>query len=130
MGKTRKQRGGSLANTFASLFSKKKGPVTTNTSESIQTTKNNTTVMYGRKQNLQTFVKTKQKKANLAKRLRNHTNRLKGLSNAVRNESLRLMNNNLRNKTRKLLNFKNINALSNDQIIELYTTGKVRSLSQ
>lgn len=125
MVKTRKQRGGSLA----SFFKKnKKTPVSS--ASNIQTTKNNTTVMYGRKQSLANFVTLKQKKADLAKRLRNHAKRLQSVSNAVRNESLRLMNANMRNKTQKLINYKNLNSLSNDQLIELYQTGKVRSLSQ
>lgn len=127
MAKPRKQRGGSLA----SLFTKpKKAPVTTNQSPLLQTTKNNNSVMYGRKQSLANFVTMKQKKAEAAKRIRNHVQRLKSSSNTVRNASLRLMNANMRNKTRKVLNYKNLNSLSNDQLLELYQTGKVRSLSQ
>lgn len=125
MAKTRKQRGGSLASFF-----KKKTPVTTNTTPLIQTTRNNSTVMYGRKQSLANFVTLKQKKADLAKRLRNHVKRLKAVSNTVRNESYKLMNANMRNKTKTLVNYKNLNALSNDQLIELYQTGKVRSSSE
>ena len=124
MAKTRKQRAGSLASFFKR---NKKAPVST--ASNMKTTKNNTTVMYGRKQSLANFVTLKQKKADMAKKLRNHAKHLKTISNATRNEALRLMNTNMRNKTRTLINYKNLNSLSNDQLIELYTTGKVRSLS-
>jgi CRISPR/Cas system-associated endonuclease Cas1 len=127
--RSRKQRGGSLA----SLFTKKKTPVssmTTNSTPLLSETKSNGTVMYGRRMSQNTFIQQKQKKAQAAKKIRNHMKKIKNANNATRNMALKMMNNNMRNKTRKMLNQKNLNSLTNDQIIELYTTGKVRSLSQ
>ncbi len=127
--RTRKQRGGS----FANLFRKKKTPVSsqpTNSTPLLTEKKNNGTVMYGRRMSENTFVAQKQKKAEAAKRIRNHIKKLKNVNNATRNAALKMMNNNARNKTRKLLNHKNFNSLTNDQVIELFTTGKIRSLSQ
>ncbi len=124
--RSRKQKGGSLA----SLFTKKKTPVTANSTPLLSETKSNGTVMYGRRMSENSFIQQKQKKAQAAKKIRNHMKKIKNANNATRNMALKMMNNNMRNKTRKMLNQKNLNSLTNDQIIELYTTGKVRSLSQ
>ena len=75
-------------------------------------------------------VAKKQKKAEAARKLRNHIRKIKNANNATRNMALKMMNANMRNRTRKLLNYKNLNSLSNDQILELYQLGKVRSISQ
>ena len=126
--RTRKQRGGSLA----SFFGRKKTPVSSQPSNSqplLAETKANGTVMYGRRMSENTFVAQRQKKAEAAKKIREHIKKLKNANNATRNMALKLMNNNVRNKTRKMLN-QNLNSLTNDQVIELYATGKVRSLSQ
>jgi hypothetical protein len=127
--RSRKQRGGSLAN----LFRKKKMPISSQAANSqplLTETKANGTVMYGRRMSEGTFVEQKQKKAEAAKKIRNHIKKIKNANNATRNMALKIMNNSMRNKTRKMLNHRNLNSLTNDQILELYTTGKVRSLSQ
>lgn len=123
--RTRKQRGGSLA----SLFGRKKTPVSSQQQPLLAETKANGTVMYGRRMSENTFVAQRQKKAEAAKKIREHFKKLKNANNATRNMALQMMNNNVRNKTRKMLN-QNLNSLSNDQVLELYATGKVRSLSQ
>jgi hypothetical protein len=126
MNKTRKQRGGSLASLF-----KKKTPVSTTNNKTplITASKNNTSVSYGRTAALNNWVAKKQKKAEAARMIRNHIRKLKGVNNATRNTALKMMNANMRNRTRKLLNYKNFNTLSNDQVFELYQLGKVRSTS-
>ncbi len=86
--------------------------------------------MYGRSAKLNNWVTQKQKKANAARKIRNHVQKMKSVSNATRNAALQMMNANMRNRTRKLLNYKNLNALSNDQLLELYQLGKVRSKSE
>ncbi len=129
MAKTRKQRGGSLFN----FFTKKSTPVSTtitNKTPLITTTKNNSSVMYGRSTAMNNWVAKKQKKAEAARKLRNHIRKMKSTNNATRNMALKMMNANMRNRTRKVLNYKNLNTLSNDQLLELYQLGKVRSTSQ
>ncbi len=125
--KTRKQRGGSLA----SLFKKKKTPLSSqaNTSGNSTVEKNTSVVSFKRKQNLANFITLKQKKAALAKMIRAHIQRIKNLNNSTRKQALELMNGDMRNKTRTLLNHPTYNSLSNDQLIEIYQTGKVRSTS-
>ena len=131
MGKTRKnrqrQRGGSLVN----FFKKKKTPLASqgNGNSTIKTNKSNNTVSYSRKVNLDKFVSIKQRKAEAAKQIREQMKRLKNVSNSVREEAFRLMPNNMRNMTRRVYNYKNANTLTNDQLVELYETGNVRSLS-
>lgn len=120
--KTRKHKGGSLA----SLFQRKKAPLTT---PLLTTTKNDNSVMYGRKDNLTEWVAKKQKKANVAKKLRTYAKTLKGKSSDVLNQAYSLMNNETRNRTKRLAEYANINALSDEQLLELYYSGKVRSAS-
>ena len=122
---TRKRRGGSLAN----LFRKKKAPLASQTNKVGMKTGNNL-ISYKRAQSEANFITMKKKKAMVAKMLRNHVAKLKSVSNNVRKNSLMLMNDTLREKTQMLLNQPNINSLSNDQVVELYTTGKVRSKSE
>lgn len=86
-------------------------------------------IQYGRKSSEENFITMKKKKAVVAKIVRNHVAKLKALSNNIRNESMGLMNDDAREKTKTLLNFPSFNSLSNDQIVELYQTGKVRSKS-
>lgn len=126
--KTRKQRGRGLANLFRKRKPLSSVPVSTGMIE-VETPTNNTIVSYKRKGSLTDFTDIKQRKAFAAKAIRNHIRTLKSKSNNVRNEALRLMNNTMRNKTRKLLNAKNLNTLTNDQVLELYQIGKVRSTS-
>lgn len=126
--KTRKQRGRGLANLFRKRKPLSSVPVATGVIE-LETPTNNTIVSYKRKGSLTDFTNIKQRKAFAAKAIRNHIRTLKSKSNNVRNEALRLMNNTMRNKTRKLLNAKNLNTLTNDQVLELYQIGKVRSSS-
>lgn len=126
--KTRKQRGRGLANLFRKKAPLSSVPVTTPGNYVVENNSVNI-VSYKKKQNLGNFITMKQKKSQVAKFLRNHIKKLKSLPNNVRNESFRLMNNTVRNKTRKLYNYPNVSSLSNDQLIELYTIGKVRSLS-
>ena len=45
-------------------------------------------------------------------------------------EDVLLMNDVAREKAKILLSFPSFNSLSNDQVVELYTTGKVRSKSE
>lgn len=122
--KTRKNRGGGLA----SLFSKKKTPLASQ-SNSINKTLKNNTVTYGRKGSQENFISLKKKKSIVAKMVRNHVARLKSLNEKTRNDSLMLMNDDAREKAKILLGFPSFNSLSNDQVVELYTTGKVRSQS-
>ena len=120
--RTRKHRGGSLA----SLFQKKKAPVTTANS-SIATTQNDSTVMYGRKEGLNEWAAKKQKKANAAKKIRDYVALLKTKPSETIEESYKHMDNETKDRTKRLINYKNITALSNDQLLELYYLGKVRS---
>jgi hypothetical protein len=120
--KTRKHKGGSLA----SLFQRKKTPLTT---PLLTTAKNDSSVMYGRKDNLSEWVAKKQKKSNVAKKLRTYAKTLKGKSSEVLNQAYSLMNNETRNRTKRLAEYANINALSDEQLLELYYSGKVRSAS-
>ncbi len=122
---TRKRRGGSLAN----LFRKKKTPLASQTNE-VEIKTGNNLISYKRTQSEANFITMKKKKAMVAKMLRNHVARLKSASNAVRKESLNLMNNTLKEKTKTLMNYPGLNSLSNDQVVELYQTGKVRSKSE
>ena len=119
------QRGGSLAN----LFRKKKAPLASQTN-TVQVKTGNNTISYKRAQSQANFITMKKKKAMVAKMLRNHVAKLKSVSNNVRKDSIMLMNDTLREKTQILMNYPNINSLSNDQLVELYTTGKVRSKSE
>lgn len=122
--KNRRQRGGSLAK----LFSKKKNaPLASK--NTVETTLANNVVTYQRKGSEANFVTMKKKKANVASKLRNHVKKLKSVSPETRNESFKLMNATLRDKMKTLLNFPSFNSLNNDQVVELYTTGKVRSKS-
>lgn len=127
--KTRKQRGRGLAN----FFKKKKAPLSsqgnTSSSNSVQMTQSSNVVNFKRKMTEGNFITMKQKKTALAKMIRSHVQRMKNVSPEVRNDALKLMNNDMRNKTRKLLNYPSYNSLSNDQIIELFQTGKIRSSS-
>ena len=125
MSQTRKKRGGALFN-----FLKKKAPVTANTTPLITATKNNSTVMYGRSASLNNWVTKKQKKAEAARKIRNQVKTFKAASPSVMNNAYKLMDNASRNRTKRLMNYKNINSLSNDQLLNLYFTGKVRSASQ
>ena len=122
--KTRKHRGGS----FASLFQKKKAPVTTANASSTKA-QNDSSVMYGRKNTLNEWVAKKQKKANTAKKIREHVNLLKSKSPSTLDEAYKLMNNETRDRTKRMMDYKNINALSDDQLLELYYLGKIRSAS-
>lgn len=121
--KNRKNRGGGLAK----LFGKKKAPLASENSVEVVT--GNNLISYGRKGSQENFITMKKKKAAVAKMVRNHVAKLKSLSNATRNNSLRLMNNTAREKATILLSFPTFNSLSNDQVVELYVTGKVRSKS-
>lgn len=122
--KTRKNRGGSLAN----LFRKKTAPLSSQTNSINKTVKNNS-ISYGRKGSETNFIAIKKKKAMVAKMVRNHVAKLKSLNEKTRNESMMLMNDAAREKAKILLGFPTFNSLSNDQVVELYTTGKVRSQS-
>lgn len=122
--KTRKQRGSGWLNRF---MKKKNTPVTSTTNVTPLLTNNS--VSYTRRGSEANFVTMKKRKAFAAKTIRNHVKKLKNLPNNVRAESFKLMNDDVRNKTKTLVNYKNLNSLSNDQVIELYTTGKVRSAS-
>ena len=123
--KTRKQRGGSLAR----LFGAKKPLSQTQRNSSMNVALGNNLHSYGRKGSEANFISLKKKKSMVAKMVRNHVTKLKSLSNTVRNDSLRLMNETSREKAKALLTFPKFNSLSNDQVVELYTTGKVRSAS-
>ena len=120
-GKTRKQRGRGLANLF-----RKKAPLS---SSAVNVNRQNNSITYKRKGSLTNFLNLKKRKAFAAKTIRNHVQKLKSVSNNVRASALSMMNANTRAKTQQLLNVKNFNSLSNDQVLELYNIGKLRSLS-
>ena len=120
--KTRKNRGGSLAK----LFTKKK-PLSSQLQNS--TVVSNNSIYYTRTVNQGNFISMKKKKAVVANMVRTHVAKLKSLNTTTRNESMRLMNDDAREKARTLLTFPSFNSLSNDQVVELYQTGKVRSKS-
>lgn len=114
------------------FFRKKKAPLASqgnSNTGTLKVNKKNNTVSYSRQINLNKFVTLKQRKAEAAKKIRNQVKRLKNVSNDVREEAFRLMPTNMRNSTRRVYNYKNVNSLSNDQIVNLYTIGKVRSVS-
>lgn len=120
------QRGGSLLNLF-----KKKTPVTTTATATANVTpvSSNNAVSYTRKGSEENFISIKKRKAFAAKSIRNHVKKIKNLSNEIRVNALKLMNDSTRSKIQPLLNYKNLNSLSNDNLIEFYSTGKVRSSS-
>lgn len=119
--KNRKQTGSGWLNYF-----RKKNVITTNNTVPLVT---NNSVAYTRKGSIGNFVDMKKRKAFAAKSIRNHLKRLKNTSNEVRSNALKLMNNTTRSKIQPMLNYKNLNSLSNDQIVEFYITGKARSAS-
>jgi hypothetical protein len=126
--KTRKQRGRGRG--LANLF-RKKTPLTSQASvATVAVNKTGNAVSYTRKASLNSFVNLKKRKAIVAKGIRNHIRQLKALDNDVRTQALSFMNANARMKDELLLNQPNLNSLSDDQLLELYQTGKVRSLSQ
>ena len=117
------QRGGSLLNLL-----KKKTPVTTTTANVTPVSSKNA-VSYTRKGSEENFISIKKRKAFAAKSIRNHVKKITNLSNEVRADALKLMNNSTRSKIQPLLNYKNLNSLSDDKLIEFYSTGKARSSS-
>ena len=118
------QRGGSLLNLL-----KKKTPVTTTATTNITPVSSTNAVSYTRKGSEENFISIKKRKAFAAKSIRNHVKKIKNLSNEIRVNALKLMNDSTRSKIQPLLNYKNLNSLSNDNLIEFYSTGKVRSSS-
>ena len=70
-----------------------------------------------------------EKQKEFAKVLRNHMTRIKSINEETRQQSLNLMNTNTRQKMQTLLDYPDLNSLSDMQLVELYKTGKVRSKS-
>jgi hypothetical protein len=86
----------------------------------------------GRTDPKEVFIKGRiinQKQKEFAKVLRNHMTRIKSINEETRQQSLNLMNTNTRQKMQTLLDYPDLNSLSDMQLVELYKTGKVRSKS-
>jgi hypothetical protein len=125
--KTRKHRGG---NSFLErLGFGKKSPLIT---EPTNSNPLNRIPTAGRTMSINAFKKGRllnQKQKEFAKVLRNHMTRIKSINEETRKESLNLMNVNTRQKMQTLLDYPDLNSLSDMQLVELYKTGKLRSKS-
>jgi hypothetical protein len=126
--KTRKQKGG---NSFLERFglTRKTSPLSSkiNNASSV-----NGLPTAGRPISKNAFIKSRiinEKQKNLAKKIRNHISHMKSVNEATRQTSFNLMNTTTRDKMKSLLEFPNLNSLSDMQLLELYKTGKLRSQS-
>jgi hypothetical protein len=125
--KTRKHRGGN--GLLERLGFGKKSPHST---EPTNSNPLNRIPTAGRTMSINAFKKGRllnQKQKEFAKVLRNHMTRIKSINEETRKESLNLMNVNTRQKMQTLLDYPDLNSLSDMQLVELYKTGKVRSKS-
>jgi hypothetical protein len=125
--KTRKHRGGNSL--LERLGFGKKSPHST---EPTNSNPLNRIPTAGRTMSINAFKKGRllnQKQKEFAKVLRNHMTRIKSINEETRKESLNLMNVNTRQKMQTLLDYPDLNSLSDMQLVELYKTGKVRSKS-
>jgi hypothetical protein len=126
--KTRKQKGG---DTFLERLglTRKTSPLTSKTNN---TSSVNGLPTAGRTMSKNAFIKSRninQKQKEFAKKIRNHISHIKSINEATRQASFNLMNSNTREKMKSLLEFPNLNSLSDMQLLEFYKTGKIRSQS-
>lgn len=131
--KTRKQKGGNsfLKHLVLSLgLTPKTSPLSSDTK--INASSVNGLPTAGRKMSKKAFIESRiinEKQKEFAKVLRNHMTRIKSINEETRQQSLNLMNTNTRQKMQTLLDYPDLNSLSDMQLVELYKTGKVRSKS-
>jgi hypothetical protein len=130
--KTRKQKGG---NTFLERLglTRKTSPLSSELSNTkINASSVNGLPTAGRTMSKNAFIKSRiinQKQKEFAKKIRNHISHMKSINEATRQASFNLMNTTTREKMKSLLEFPNLNSLSDIQLLEFYKTGKLRSQS-
>lgn len=125
--KTRKQKGGNILERLG--LTRKTSPLTSKTNNASSV---NGLPTAGRTMSKNAFIKSRiinQKQKEFAKKIRNHISHIKSINEATRQASFNLMNTTTREKMKSLLEFPNLNSLSDMQLLEFYKTGKIRSQS-